>query len=227
MERYTLDAQMISLERFYEMTGSKKLVPGRLFLREEMTERFRILESMGIENLEQLLGSLGSKEKIGKVASASGIPENYLTLLKREAGSYFAKPFPLSDIPGVPFEYTEVLNSAGIRNTRDFFEQVQSSGQRRQVSAVTGIPENRIDEIFHLCDLSRISGVGALYCRILYDSGIRSVREFAETDIRTHNEKYLAAVEKYSYPAKPLSEDDIRYCLDYATTILEMNATPF
>ena len=214
---------MISLERLYELTGSKKMIPSRVVLQERIHERFQALESHGIENMEQLIRSLGNKEKIGEVASSTGIPEHYLVLLKREAGSYLARPFPLSDLPGIPFEFTEVLKSRGIRNTRDFFESVQTAQQRKEVSAMTGIPESRIIEIFSLCDLTRITGVGWLYSKIIYDSGIRSTREFAETDALAHIHAYRETIEKYGYQAEILGEDDMQYCIDYAHVILETN----
>ena len=223
MEKYTLDARLLSLERFFELTRSKKMIPSRVILQDNIHERFQSLEDHGIENADQLIKALGSKEKIVEAASSTGIPEQILVLLKREAGSYLAKPFPLSDLPGIPFEYTEVLRSRGIRNTRDFFESVQTARQRKQVSAITGIPENRLKEIFCLCDLSRITGVGWLYSRIIYDSGIRSTREFAETDASVHIMKYRETIEKYGYKTETLGEEDMQYCIDYARVILELN----
>jgi nucleotidyltransferase/DNA polymerase involved in DNA repair len=222
MERYSIEPAKLSLERFFELTRSKKLIPSRITLHHKTGERFRLLASLGIENLAQLIGALGNKKKMQQVASSTGIPLEILVLLKREAGSYMAKPFPLSDFPGIPYEFTEVLKSRGIRNTRDFFEKVQSSAQRREVSTSTGIPESRLQEIYSLCDLSRITGVGGLYARIIFEAGISSTLDFANTNAATHNEKYLKVIEKYAYPAKPLGEDDIRYCIDYAKVILEM-----
>ncbi len=211
------------MEWFFERTRSKKMLPGRVLLHEHTGERFRLLEEYGVTNLEELIRILVNRTKVRKVAFDTGIPEDYLVLLKREAGSYLARPFPLSGFPGIPFEYTEVLKSRGIRNTREFFEKVQSPDQQKEVSERTGIPRNRIREIHCLCDLSRISGVGGLFAKVLYDSGIRSTRELAETGAENLNERYLKVIEKFGYPPKPLSEEDIRYCLDSASLILEMN----
>jgi hypothetical protein len=181
---------------------------------------------MGIHNLKQLIASLGNKEKIKNVSNKTGIPKGYLTLLKREAGSYLSKPIALSGFPGIPLEYTEVLKSRGIRNTREFFESVQSDTQRKQMAEQTGIPEARLRELYSLCDLSRITGVGGFYARIIYQSGIRSVHDFAATDSATHHRKYMEILEKRGYPVQPLSEDDLQYCIDYATILAELNPNP-
>ena len=226
VEHYTLDPELISLQRFYTLTRNKKLIPGRALLLNGIDKNFSALEKMGIENLKQLIAALGKKEKIEQVSGETGIPWTYLNLLKREAGSYLARPFPLSDFPGIPLEYTEVLKSKGIRNTRDFFESVQSPEQRMKISKLSGIPVSRLAEIFSLCDLSRISGVGGLYARVLYMSGIRSLRAFAETDILTHLQSYREILEKRAYPLKALGEEDLQYCIHYATFLLEINQNP-
>lgn len=223
VEQYTLDPKGFSLQLFYELTCSKKMIPSRIVLKEGIEGHFDALKEREILNLKQLISVLGNKQKIKALASKTDIPEAYLVLLKREAGSYFSKPFPLSDFPGIPLEYTEVLKSRGIRNSREFFESVQTADQKKVVSGQTGIPEERLREIFSLCDLSRITGVGAFYARIIYHAGIKSVRDFAETASATHNELYMHNLEKFGYPVKALGEEDLQYCINYATLILKLN----
>ncbi len=99
MERYTLDPEQFSLQLLHELTRSKRLIPSRVALLELIDEHFRTLESIGVLNLKQLISALGNKQKTAALASETGIPVAYLVLLKREAGSYLAKPFPLSDFP--------------------------------------------------------------------------------------------------------------------------------
>jgi hypothetical protein len=222
MEKYTMDPSLISMNYFHHLIESKKMVPSRISLQENSGENFRLLEKHGIENLAQLIKALGNKSKINALAQKTGIPQNTLTLMKREAGSYLAKPFPISDLPGIPYEYSEVLKTKGIRNTRDYFESVQTASQRENISGLTGIPESRLTEIASLCDLTRITGVGALYARIIYDSGISSATEFAKTEPAVHCMKYKEQLEKYGYPIAPISEEDIQYCIDYANVIVEM-----
>jgi len=202
------------------------MIPSRVVLKDGIDGYFRLLETRGIENLEQLNTALGNKEKIRYFAAESGIPESYLTLRKRESGSYLARPFPLSEFPGIPLEYPEVLKSKGIRNTRTFFEAAQSAEQRLEMAKLTGIPLSRLTEIFTLCDLSRITGVGGIYARIIYHAGIRSVMQFAATDTATHNELYFKSLEKLGYPLKAPGEEDLQYCISYASLIAELNSNP-
>lgn len=187
-----------------------------MVLQKDLEQHFSSLGKLGIRNLKELLTTLGSPSKLKQLSRQTGIPEKYLNLLKREAGSYLAKPFPLSDFPGIPLEYTEVLKSRGIKSTKQFFEAVQSPEEQKEMAALTGIPLARLAEIHSLCDLSRITGVGGYYARVIYHAGIRSVRDFAETTAAQQKKLYMKSLDKLGYPLKALGDDDLQYCINYA-----------
>ena len=197
------------------------MLPSRVELHREMDTRLVLLQKAGLSSLGDLIERLASPSKREALSSGTGLPVDYLVLLKREAGSYLARPFRLSDFPGIPFEYTEVLKSRGLKNTRDFFEKVQTGEQKARVSKETGIPVERLWELHALCDLSRITGVGGVFARVVYEAGIRSSREFAWTDAPGHYKLYRKMMEKRGYATGHFSEEDIRYCIDYAKVLAE------
>ncbi|MDF1574287.1 MAG: DUF4332 domain-containing protein [Bacteroidales bacterium] len=219
MKSFSPDPDRISLEEFRELTAGRKLLPGRLMLGEQMEERFKILKGAGIQQLGDLLRVLGSGPKIRSFSLRTGLAVDYLILLKREAGSYLARPCPLSGFPGIPFEYVELLKSRGIRHSKDLFEQVQTARQQERMAESTGIPSYRIRELLMLCDISRITGVGGVFARIVYEAGIRSVEEFARTPASEQLSRYQAVIKKYKYPAGKLGEEDIRYGIHYARVL--------
>ena len=220
MKQYSIDPAMIGLEEFRKLTAGRRMLPGRMTLQEDMEERFDVLKGSGIENLEDLFRLLGSKPKIDNFSAQTGLSADYLVLLKREAGSYLARPFPLSNFPGIPYEYVEILKSRGIKNTKDLFEQVQTDQQQARLAESTGIPVYRLKELFTLCDLSRITGVGGIFARVVYEAGIRSTVEFAQTELSTQLSSYRAVIEKYRYAAGKLGEEDISYGINYAKVIV-------
>jgi nucleotidyltransferase/DNA polymerase involved in DNA repair len=221
MEKYSLNPSQISMDHFHELTRTKKMLPGRVMLHEEMDQRFDLLKKAGVTDLGILIRTLGSASKIDAFASQSGLPRPYLVLLKREAGSYLAKPFPISDFPGIPYEYSEVLKSKGIKHTRQFFEEMQSATRKNELAHLTGIPNYRLKELYSLCDLSRITGVGGIFSRVVYEAGIRSTGEFAEITAAVHYRKYKTVIDKYGYSTGHISEEDIQYCIEYARVIIE------
>ena len=220
MKSYTIDPAKIGLEKFKELTAGRSMLPGRVALHEQLEKRFDILSRSGVKHLGDLLHILGSKPKIESFSVQTGLPTEYLVLLRREAASYLARPFPLSDFPGIPFEYVELLKSKGILNTKNFFEQAQTEGHQSELASITGIPKYRLKELFSLCDFSRITGVGGIFARVIYEAGIRSTLEFACIDISEQLKDYLAIMEKYGYEAGNIGEEDIRYSVYYASILV-------
>jgi len=220
VKSYSIDPVLISLDEFRELTSGREMLPGRIILQEQMEERFTILKESGIKNLHDLLAKLSTKTKIGEFSQSTGLSMDYLVLLRREAASYLARPFPLSDFPGIPLEYIELLKSRGLKNTRDFFEKVQTEKQQAELSASTGIPAYRLKELFSLCNLSRITGVGGIFARVLYEADIRSTEEYACTDASILLDRCRHIIEKYGYPAGLLGEKDMQYGINYAKVIL-------
>lgn len=226
MKQYRIDPHLIDLEKLKQLTRDKRMLPGRIELQEKMDERFDLLRQSGVETLGDLLRVLASKPKLATYAVQTGLSEKYLVLLKREAGSYLARPFPLSEFPGIPFEYTELLRSKGIKNTKDLFEQVQSDAHQNKMASITGIPHYRLKELVCLCDLSRITGVGGIFARVIYEAGILSTSEFASTDSSLLLRRCRAVIEKHGYAAGNLGEEDIRYGINYAHVVVACDEEP-
>jgi nucleotidyltransferase/DNA polymerase involved in DNA repair len=174
-----------------------------------------------VKSLADLLHRLATRSKIENYATITGLPANYLVLLKREAGSYMARPFPITEFPGIPYEYTELLKTKGIKNTGELFEKLNSEALLAEMAVQTGIPVYRLKELYSLCDLSRITGVGAVFARVIYEAGIRSLSGFAYAEPSWQVEKYRAVITKYRYRTGSPGLDDIRYCIDYARIIAE------
>ena len=221
MKQYGIDPTLISMEEFRELTARRRMMPSRLMLQEQMEKRFGVLHRQGMENLGDLLRILGSKSKIEAFSRQTGLPMDYLVLLKREAGSYLVRPLPLSDFPGIPFEYLELLKSRGILSTRDFYEKLQTKQEQSAFSGNSGIPQYRLKEIFTLCELSRITGVGGVFARILYEAGIRSAEEVARMDPTALLERSRQVIETYGYEAGKLGEKDMHYGISYAKVLVD------
>ena len=63
--------------------------------------------------------------------------------------------------------------------------------------------------------------MGGVFARVVYEAGIRSSHEFAMTAASSHYQLYLAVIAKYGYTAGHFSEEDIRYCIEYAKVVSE------
>ena len=178
--QYQIDLKEYSLVKFKRSLERRHVVPSRKILQEDLDSRFAALERMGINSLKDLVDALKTKPKIEAFAQASGLPAEYLTLLGREARSYLAKPLRLDKLPGLDTKRLEKLADLGIQNSKQFFLRAQGSDQRKKLARESGLVIEDLNEVFALCDLSRIYGVGPVFARMIYDLGICSVGDFLE-----------------------------------------------
>jgi len=208
---YRIDLEQFSLEQFRRMLETKDVPPSRGILLEEMDERFAALASMGIENLADLRAALKSKAKREAFARESGLPLDYLVILRREVNSYVSKPFNLEKIPGVDPGYVEKLAAVGVKHTKHLFERALTPADRAALAKEAGVPEDALLEQVKLSDLARIVGVGPVAVRMLYDVGVDTLEAFLAHSVHELLEKVRAVEEGASLGAK-----DIEYCIETA-----------
>ena len=87
-EQYHVDLERFSLEKFRRILETGEVLPSRKILKEKIPERFAILRAMGVRNLKELIDALSTKKKIEQFAQESGLPQDYLEILKRQTGIY-------------------------------------------------------------------------------------------------------------------------------------------
>ena len=108
---YHIDLEKYSLQKFKHNLESRDMIPSRASLKEDLDDRFRVLENAGITNLKELVTALKTKPKIEEFYKETGLSIQYLTLLSREARSYLPNPVRLDKFPGVSSTIIERLES--------------------------------------------------------------------------------------------------------------------
>ena len=215
-DQYHIDLERFSLERFKRILGTSELLPGRRGLKEKIIERFGILESMGISNLKELIAALGTKKKVERFAQESGLPKEYLVVLRREANSYVPKPFNLRGVPGVDPVHIERLSAIGIKNTKHLFERARSRSDRAGLARLAEVPSSDILELVKLSDLARIGGVGPVFARLLYEAGADTLEKFLERSPDELLERLHVINQEKEYTRIMPSLKDIAYCIETA-----------
>ncbi len=211
-EHYYLDLEQYSLRKLKISLQNRKMIPSRVMLKEQIEERFEILQNNGIHNVKTLIAVLKTPQKIESFSTQSGLPIDYLTVLKREAKSYHPNPIGLKKFPGVDSKDLDALEARGIKHTKQLFEKGHVSEARQQLSQVTGISVERLNELVSLSDLARLYGVGPIFARMIYDAGIRSVKSFVQYDA----EEFVRLYEKATHKKADFSVSDMNFCLELA-----------
>jgi len=212
-DQYYIDLEQFSLQKFRHILETKELLPGRRILRENIQERFEIVASMGITNLKELVEVLKTKKQVERFSLDSGLPQDYVVLLRREANSYLPKPVNLKDIPEVDPQHIEGLASAGIKNTKQLFDRGRSKSDRAGLSKQTGVPAVDLLELVGLSDLARISGVGPVFARIIYDAGYDSLARLSDASADEVYEQLVVLNREKEFTRARFTEKDVRFCI--------------
>lgn len=179
---YYVDLNSFHLKKLKYRLKNFRLLPSQQILRENLDEWFARMEEHGIENLQQLKIGLKSKSEVESFADETGIPGDYLTLLRREVNSYQPKPITLKDFPGVNQEVVHRLQRMGIKNTLHLFPHVLTPSSREIFAEKNGIGQEALLELTKLTDVARLKYVGPKFARLLIESEYDTVEKIAHSD---------------------------------------------
>jgi hypothetical protein len=172
----------LSLEKLKNQLKTTRMLPSQQILQENLDERFACLEQNGIENLAQLQKVLNTKTDIQSFAKKTGLPLDYLTILRREVNSNQPKPVDLKDFPGVKPEVVHKLQQLGIKNTEHLFPCVLTPRARSEFAKQNQLADEDILELTRLTDVVRTKWVGPKFARLLIESGYDTVEKIANSN---------------------------------------------
>jgi len=210
--QYHINLEDYSLQKFKTRLTSRELIPSRVVLKDEIDERFTILETKNISNLKELIDNLKTKQKIEQFSIETGLSIEYLTILKREAKSLIPNPIRLGKFPGITSEIVNRLEAVGIKNSRKLFNQAKRKKERGQLAQQIEIPIEMLNELVCLSDLARLYGVGPVFARMIYDVGIRTIQEFVEITA----EEFIRIYEEKEQKKADFGINEIRFSLELA-----------
>ncbi|MDD4120573.1 MAG: DUF4332 domain-containing protein [Clostridia bacterium] len=202
---YNLDLKYISIESYKEILKNQNLLPSRRCLLTNIDKYFAILDKKGINNVYQLKMLLSTPVKIDAFSLESGIPQDYLIILKREIGGLEQKPVLLSTFPDMENELISKLYLEGIKTSKDYFESKIKS---------------ETDELYCLCDLVRINGIGPVAAKMFFEAGYKSALAFAKASAEELLNKITAVNSINNYYKGNLGLKDMEFCITYAKLLM-------
>jgi hypothetical protein len=203
--KYNLDLSNLSIQKYKELLKSQNLLPGRRLLLHNIDQNFEIIGNCKINNMFELKKALSTPKKLALFASNSGLSENYLKILKREIGTFEQKPVLLKDFPNIDTVLLFNLEANGIATSKDYYEYYY----------------NKQDELFCLCDLVRINGVGPLAARTFFEAGYESVFDVANANASILLKKVSKINDVKHYYKANLGIKDMQFCIDFASLLIK------
>ena len=177
--QYYRNLEDFGLDRFKQRLATEKVMPARQVLKEDLDQRFQVLETMGITNLQELIDALRTKKRVATFAQQSGLPHDYLGILGREARSYVPKPVYFGQIPGLKPDHVARLEAVGIKHSKHLFDRALTPADRMALSKETKLAESDLLEYVRMADLARILGVGPVFVRLFFEAGVRSLEDLS------------------------------------------------
>jgi hypothetical protein len=218
-EQYHLDLEQFSLKKLKQILENGDILPGRKILLENIDERFTILETSGITNLKELINALSSMKKLDNFTRQSGLPHDYLIILRRQARSYISNPVYLREIPGVNPDYIEQLNAAGIKHTKQLFERALSPGARRELAQQAGVPYEAILELVKLSDLARAGWTGPIFVRLFYETGTDTLEKLSYSSPDEMFQKLRTVNYEQKLTSATFTVKDVAACIETAKVL--------
>ena len=83
--------------------------------------------------------------------------------------------------------------------------------------------EAEAEEIYRICDLCRINGIGPVAARIFHDAGYKSAYEVAKTNANCLLESVARINDTRQYYRGKLGLKDMQFCIDYARLLLSLD----
>ncbi len=224
---YELDLTRITIDEYRGILKKIELLPSREILHENLESAFKAIKSDGIGNLLQLKKALSTPDSMSNLSERAQLPMSYLTLMRREIGSYEPKKVRLAEYPGITFDTLQAMRQHGLMTSKDFYDFCKEEGSHMTSALKLALS---LDEIKLLCGLSnlvRINGVGVLAAKCFYEAGYHCVKSIAEADA----EEMLCRVndincDKQYYKAN-LRLSDIRNFIEFAKLLIRFDAPLF
>ena len=215
-DSFTIDLKSYPLEKYLEVLKEMDFIPSRRILKEDTVRRFALLKNEGFDDLEQLSEGLKSPEKVAALAEKTGIPNEFLTILKREMSGLNRPPALLKEFPGVDSGAVGRLEQGGIKNARQFFEAALTKEGRASLAEKFGMDTASVLDLTKLCDVSRLYGVGPVFARMLVESGCDTTAKIARCDPPSLFEKLMRINDAKGYTQAKFRVQDMEYCRNFA-----------
>jgi hypothetical protein len=181
---YYVDLKSIGIDKYKKVLETSELIPSWKILLDGIDKNFHSIMKHNIENLDDLLNTLKSKNLIKEFSEATGVQEEYLKILKRVIKGYKQKPNKIKEFSCISDEVGASLEKIGVKNTYELYEMILTQERRKVLSEKTGINKEEVLKLAKLTDLSRIRWVNHTFAYVLLTAGYDTVEKVVKSDYK-------------------------------------------
>jgi len=179
---YYFDLGSISINKYKRILKTADLIPSWMVLKENIDKNMDIIKKHNIKNIAELKKAIMTKDKVLEFSKQSGLPENYVAVLRRVINGYHPKPNRIKDFTCIAKDIVAKLEALGIKNTLHLYSEILTTKKRNKLAGKTGISKSEIMKLTKLTDLSRIRWVNHTFSYVLLDAGYDTAQKVANAD---------------------------------------------
>lgn len=188
---YYIDLSKITLEEFQRMLESTYLLPSQQIIAADINERFQVLKSHGINNMQQLQQALKSKNDVNSFSRQTSLPVDYLTVLRRVVKSYHPQARKIRDFAVLSRENIDRLEHMGIKTTLQLYDKVAAKADRNVLKKELDINDDEALLLTKLVDVSRLRYVNPAFATLLLNSDYDTVIKIKNADYQELHEQLV------------------------------------
>lgn len=210
----------ISLEEFAHILKTSYLIPSMRILLDNIDEYFTILAHHNIKSAFDIHLQTKSKKKMEILSKDSGVPLEYMNLLRRMVGSYIPKARKLIEYPDFNKNLTDKLSSIGIKNSIKLDNYLQTHSDAYILSELN-ISTDYMKLIRSLIEVGRLRYVSPLFATVMVRCGYDSIEKISNADANEFHNAIISTNKEEKIYKGNIGDSDINFLIDDAKVYRE------
>jgi predicted flap endonuclease-1-like 5' DNA nuclease len=116
----------------------------------------------------------------------------------------------LGEIRGLTESILKTLKKQGVTDTTALLDATRTRQRRKELAASTGLTTELLSQIARRADLTRVKGVGRVYCDLLEEVNVNTVMDLASQDAEALHPQLITVNVVRQFTQRPPSLEQIR-----------------
>jgi len=216
---YYIDLERISIDDYKTMLKTVDRIPSWRVVQDHIDEHLDIVKQQNIQNVAELKKALKTTGHVQKFSQQSGLPEQYVAVLRRVTNGYHPKPNRIQDFPCLAEDIVKKLNTVGIKNTLQLYPEIVTANKRNELAGRTGIDTQDMMTLTKLTDLSRIRWVNHTFAYVLLESGYDTAQKVAQADYHALYDTIRQLNQERALYKGNIGAHDMKLCVEAAQVL--------
>jgi hypothetical protein len=213
---YYIDLSAMPIDALKNRLLTGDLLKSRMPLREDIESHFKAIKKNGVKNTGELTRALKSKKDVEAFTEKTGIPTDYITLLRREINSWLPQPRKIKDFPLLADDVKDAFLQIGIKTTVDLYDRILTPAGRKDLSTKTGISGKQVEQLARLTDFCRLQYVNETFATLLVEAGYETIQSVANADSEELQKKVNTVYKTLLLSKCTIGLNDMRYLIRLA-----------